>query len=64
MERFQALTRSHYRDVLGGILVYDAADPDSVPAMERWYEELRDHGNQPTISIIVVANKIDKVCII
>lgn len=61
MERFLALTRSHYRDVVGAILVYDASDPNSVAPMERWYEELLEFRNQPTISVVVVANKIDQV---
>ncbi|KIO19150.1 hypothetical protein M407DRAFT_31202 [Tulasnella calospora MUT 4182] len=61
MERFQSLTRSHYRGVLGAILVYDAADPGSVVPMERWHEELLEFTNRLTVSVVVVANKVDQV---
>ncbi|KAG9044725.1 hypothetical protein FS837_007667 [Tulasnella sp. UAMH 9824] len=54
MERFQAVTRSHYRDVHGALLVYDASAPNPMSSLRGWYEELEAHGNLATTAITVI----------
>ncbi|KAG8906993.1 hypothetical protein FRC01_007849 [Tulasnella sp. 417] len=54
MERFRSVTRSHYRDAQGALLVYDASAADPIPSLQNWYEELQAHGNLETTAITVI----------
>lgn len=57
-EQFKSITRTYYRSAAAAILVYDITNRNSFDHLAVWLEEARVNGN-PSISVIVVGNKID-----
>ncbi|XP_043576973.1 ras-related protein Rab-11B-like [Chiloscyllium punctatum] len=57
-ERYRAITSAYYRGAVGALLVYDIAKHLTYENVERWLKELRDHGDN-NIVIMLVGNKSD-----
>ncbi|KAG8483729.1 hypothetical protein CXB51_022571 [Gossypium anomalum] len=57
-ERYRAVTSAYYRGAVGAMLVYDMTKRQSFDNMARWLEELRGHGDQNLV-IMLVGNKCD-----
>jgi len=58
-EKFNALTRSYYRDSDGIIIVYDVTNQDSFKNINKWVNEIYSYVKDPTI--ILIGNKTDLV---
>ena len=56
-ELFRAITRSHYRNVSGCIIVYDITNKKSFESIDYWINDLRDQNQN--ISIVIIGNKTD-----
>ena len=58
-ERFRAIVRSYYRNVVGGFLVFDVTDRTSFDELNKWLEDAKEgaHPREPTF--VLVGNKID-----
>jgi small GTP-binding protein len=57
-ERFRAITSAFYRGAVGALLVYDITKHDSYVNVEKWFKELREHGDSKMV-IMLVGNKTD-----
>ena len=57
MERHAALTRPHYKDSHGVLIVYSTADKSSFDEVPRYIEEAR--GYEPGVPLFLIRNKID-----
>lgn len=62
-ERFRTLTSSYYRGAHGVVLVYDVTSRPSFENLSLiWLRELQTYANLDEMVLMLVANKIDKVC--
>lgn len=57
-ERYRALTAAYYRRAVGALLVYDISSRVTFESIDRWLNELREHGD-PNIVVMLVGNKCD-----
>lgn len=57
-ERYRTLTSSYYRGAHAVLLVYSAAERDSLTGAAHWLKELDIYGDKSRV-VILVANKID-----
>ena len=57
-ERYRAITRAYYRGCAGIILVYDLTNAASFRNLDRWLNEIQEHGVSDAISILI-GNKSD-----
>jgi small GTP-binding protein len=57
-ERYRALNSVYYHNAVGGILVFDLANPPSFAALEPWIGEFTGLA-QPGAVLVVVGNKAD-----
>ena len=57
-EKYLSITRSHYRDAAGALLVYDITDRRSFDGVTFWLEDVRASGN-PNMTIMLIGNKSD-----
>ena len=57
-ERFRAITSAFYRGAVGALLVYDITKHESYLNAEKWLKELREHGDNKMI-VMLVGNKTD-----
>jgi small GTP-binding protein len=55
--QFKRVRQSYLSNAEAGILVYDVTRKDTLEKVENWYNEIKDVS--PTISLILVGNKID-----
>jgi Rab family protein len=60
LERYRAISLSHYRRSIGALLVYDITNEESFIACDRWMKDIRDHTESDVI-IMLVGNKLDLV---
>lgn len=58
-ERFRSITRSYYRNSVGGVLVYDVSSATSFSNISRWMEEAKGHVAPRSIIFILVGQKSD-----
>lgn len=58
-ERFEAITRSYYKNTSGVILMFDVTSEKSFENIERWHKLAQTECEAGT-AIILVGNKIDK----
>nr|XP_039258226.1 ras-related protein Rab-39B-like [Styela clava] len=58
-ERFRSITRSYYRNSVGGVLVYDVSSSASFSHIERWMEEASAHVAPRSILFILIGQKSD-----
>ena len=57
-ERYRAMTNAYYRGAAGALIVFDICSLPSFKSMERWLQEIREHGD-PGVPIVLVGNKFD-----
>lgn len=57
-ERYRAITSAYYRKAVGAILVYDIAKHGTYDSVERWLDELKQHAEKDTVTLLV-GNKSD-----
>ena len=57
-EKFRSITRQFYRDCHGAFIVFDLTKKSSFNELKNWMDELKTHGNDDTV-IIILANKSD-----
>ena len=57
-ENFISLIRPYYKDVAGGIIVYDVCDRRTFKRVKFWYNELKKNSGED-YPILIVGNKID-----
>ena len=57
-ENFISLIRTYYKDVAGGIIVYDVCDRRTFKRVKFWYNELKKNSGED-YPILIVGNKID-----
>ena len=57
-EKFRSITRQFYRDCHGAFIVFDLSKKSSFNEVKSWINELKTHGNDDTV-IIILGNKSD-----
>ena len=57
-ENFISLIRTYYKDVAGGIIVFDVCDRRTFNRVKFWYNELKKNSGED-YPILIVGNKID-----
>ncbi len=57
-ERYRGLIRTHFRQALGILLVFDLANKKSFENCQYWLNEILNHSNKD-IKILLVGNKLD-----
>ena len=58
-EKYRAITSNYYRDANGVILIYDVANKSTFKNLNMWLNDINNKNLRESISIILVANKID-----
>lgn len=61
-ERFQTMLPLYYRGCHGAILVYDVTRKDTFKKLRDWLIELENNLTNDDAVVMIVGNKIDKVC--
>ena len=58
-ERYQAITTSYYRNVVGGFLVFDVKNRESFDELSKWVRNAKEgaHPREPTF--VLIGNKIE-----
>ncbi|XP_026857392.1 ras-related protein Rab-42b [Electrophorus electricus] len=59
-ERFRSVTRSYYRNSVGGLLVFDVANRASFEHVHEWYTEVCEHVKPHTVLFVLVGHKNDR----
>jgi Ras-related protein Rab-2A len=57
-ESFRSITKAYYRGAICALLVYDITRRNSFEDLQRWLEEMYEHGNSDMV-ICLVGNKVD-----
>ncbi|CAK85086.1 unnamed protein product (macronuclear) [Paramecium tetraurelia] len=52
-EKFRAITYGYYRGALGAMICYDITKEQSFLNVERWIEELREHGDSNLVMMLI-----------
>ncbi|XP_018580639.1 ras-related protein Rab-42b isoform X2 [Scleropages formosus] len=58
-ERFRSVTRSYYRNSVGGLLVFDLGNRASFQHVHEWYTEVLEKVQPHTVLFVLVGNKSD-----
>ena len=58
-ERYQNLAPMYFRGSHGGLVIFDAHDPNSIAEVKLW-SELLSNDVPPQVQIVILANKISK----
>ncbi|XP_047453872.1 ras-related protein Rab-42b isoform X2 [Mugil cephalus] len=59
-ERFRSVTRSYYRNSVGGLLVFDMTSRDSFDHIIDWHAEVRERVQPHTVLFVLVGQKSDR----
>ena len=59
-ERFRAITCSYYRDAVGGLLVFDITNRESLANLSEWLEDAQRYAGPHKPIFILVGNKADQ----
>ncbi|XP_060778196.1 ras-related protein Rab-39B-like [Neoarius graeffei] len=59
-ERFRSVTRSYYRNSVGGLLVFDVGNRASFEHVRDWYAEVCEHVMPHTMIFVLVGHKSDR----
>ncbi|XP_013872755.1 ras-related protein Rab-42b [Austrofundulus limnaeus] len=59
-ERFRSVTRSYYRNSVGGLLVFDITNRASFDHIKEWHSEVCEHVQPHRVLFILVGQKIDR----
>ncbi|XP_016357974.1 ras-related protein Rab-39B-like [Sinocyclocheilus anshuiensis] len=60
-ERFRSVTRSYYRNSVGGLLVFDLGNRKSFENVQQWYAEVCERVQPYTVLFVLVGHKSDQV---
>ncbi|KAK6291177.1 hypothetical protein J4Q44_G00384200 [Coregonus suidteri] len=60
-ERFRSVTRSYYRNSVGGLLVFDLTNRASFEHVQEWHAEVCEHVKPHTVLFVLVGHKNDRV---
>ncbi|XP_068179219.1 ras-related protein Rab-42b isoform X2 [Antennarius striatus] len=58
-ERFRSVTRSYYRNSVGGLLVFDISNRESFDHINEWYDEIYDRVQPQRLQFMLVGQKCD-----
>ncbi|KAJ8290211.1 hypothetical protein GJAV_G00009980 [Gymnothorax javanicus] len=58
-ERFRSVTRSYYRNSVGGLLVFDLTNRASFEHIWEWHEEVQHHVQPHAVLFVLVGHKSD-----
>ncbi|XP_072043328.1 uncharacterized protein [Amphiura filiformis] len=53
MERYRSLTKSHYNNAMGALLVFDLTDEGSFQNLPNWHDDLRRYADSDIQTILV-----------
>ncbi|KAF7226872.1 ras-related protein Rab-42b [Nothobranchius furzeri] len=59
-ERFRSVTRSYYRNSVGGLLVFDITSRASFDHVKEWHAEVHERVQPHTVLFVLVGQKIDQ----
>ena len=63
-EKFNAITKNYYRNIAGGIIIYDVTDRRSFNRVNYWLEQIKENSSQELnihkMPILLFGNKIDQ----
>ncbi|XP_076827869.1 ras-related protein Rab-42b [Brachyhypopomus gauderio] len=59
-ERFRSVTRSYYRNSVGGLLVFDVANRASFEHVREWHAEVCEHVTPHAVLFVLVGHKSDR----
>ena len=59
-EKYKAVARGYYRNVVGGFLVFDVKDRASFDGLSQWLEDAKEGAQPREPTFVLVGNKIDK----
>ena len=59
-EKFTSLIRTYYKNVAGCILMYDVTNRRSFNKLYFWLNEIKQHGPEYPIEILLIGNKVDQ----
>ncbi|MCJ8728098.1 hypothetical protein PDJAM_G00000410 [Pangasius djambal] len=59
-ERFRSVTRSYYRNSVGGLLVFDVGNRASFEHVRDWYAEVCEHVMPHAMIFVLVGHKSDR----
>ena len=63
-EKFNAITKNYYRNIAGGIIIYDVTDRRSFNRVNYWLQQIKENSSQELnihkIPILLFGNKIDQ----
>ncbi|KAG7469112.1 hypothetical protein MATL_G00125420 [Megalops atlanticus] len=59
-ERFRSVTRSYYRNSVGGLLVFDLGNRASFEHVQDWHAEVRERVQPHTVLFVLVGHKSDR----
>ncbi|CAD8052832.1 unnamed protein product [Paramecium sonneborni] len=57
-EKFRAITHAYYRGAVGAMICYDITKEQSFLNVEKWMDELRDHGDN-NLMMMLIGTKCD-----
>lgn len=57
-ERFSSMMGTYYRKAKGAMMVYDISKKETLPAVERWKNELLQHASKDVV-MVLAGNKCD-----
>lgn len=58
-ERFRSVTRSYYRNSVGGLLVFDIANRNSFEHIREWHAEVSERVQPQRVVFVLVGHKCD-----
>ncbi|XP_014679946.1 PREDICTED: ras-related protein Rab-39B-like, partial [Priapulus caudatus] len=58
-ERFRSITKSYYRNSVGGLVVFDISNRETFDSAPRWLAEARSHATPRLPRFVVVGHKAD-----
>ncbi|XP_024122724.1 ras-related protein Rab-42b [Oryzias melastigma] len=59
-ERFRSVTRSYYRNSVGGLLVFDMTNRDSFDHIKEWHDEVCERVQPHKVLFVLVGQKSDR----
>ena len=57
-ERYKSITSAYFKGAKGAMIVYDITKQESFDAVERWYQQVKEFGDNDIV-ILQVGNKCD-----
>lgn len=58
-ERFRSVTRSYYRNSVGGLLLFDMTNRDSFEHVREWYQEVSERVQPHRVLFVLAGHKSD-----